>query len=125
MEEFLEALRERAGFFLLQRGTFRPFRVLLQEGKVVDTVSESETLTDDIIYDILLNTVNLDLGDPDINASAIILHGESDGYQVVVIEIFRNLREKYQAVFPYFITDGHILFGEDLNKKYQTDAVID
>ncbi|GEN71296.1 hypothetical protein [Chryseobacterium lathyri] len=121
MEAFLNALKERAGFFLLQMGEFKPFRVLFRSGEVVDTVKAYETFSETQIYDFLIKEVKLDLADSEITASAIVLTGQSDGYDVVVIEIFRNRRKKYQVVFPYIINNGTIIFGPDLNQSYQTD----
>ncbi|REC79440.1 hypothetical protein DRF60_06350 [Chryseobacterium elymi] len=121
MEAFINALKERAGFFLLQMGEFKPFRVFFRSGEVVDTVKAYETFSETQIYDFLIKEVKLDLADSEITASAIVLTGQSDGYDVVVIEIFRNRRKKYQVVFPYTINNGTIIFGPDLNQSYQTD----
>lgn len=120
MEKFIEALKERAGFFLCQMGQFRPFRVFIKSGEVIDTVNNSSNFSENEMYELLLKEVHEDLKDPDIKASAIVLFGQSDGYDVIVVEIFRNLRKKYQAVFPYTIKDGNIHFGSDLNKRFQT-----
>jgi len=121
MQELLEALKERAGFFLLQMGEFKPFRVLLRSGEIVDTMTVYETFTENQIYDLLVKEVNIDLEDSDTKASAIVLLGQSDGYDIVLIEIFRKLRKKYQMVLPYSIKDGAIFFWGDLNKNYQTE----
>jgi hypothetical protein len=121
MDGFLDALKERATFFLIEKADFRPFRTVLQaDGEVRDTIGYSESGSIETQYQLLLKEVQEDLKDDNITASAIVLTGEGDGYNVVVIEIFSNLWEKYQAVFPYTIKGEIVNFGPDLNKAYHT-----
>lgn len=121
MEKFLDALKERAGFFLIEMGGFRPFRAFTQaDGEIRDIVSNSEACSLEEMYVLLLKGVQQDLKDTNIKASAIVLTDKVDDDDLVVIEIFPNYREKYQAVFPYTINGETVIFGADLNKEYHT-----
>jgi hypothetical protein len=121
MEKFIEALKERASFFLIEMGQFKPFSAIVRtNGEIVDTVTDSQSSSVDVMYELLLNRVQQDLNDGDIKASAIVLHGKADGYDTVVIEIFTKHEEKFQAAFPYTINRETVTFGEDLNKAFHT-----
>ncbi|ANF52976.1 hypothetical protein A0O34_21690 [Chryseobacterium glaciei] len=122
MEKFLEALKERAGFFLIEMGGFKPFRAfVLDNGEIRDIVSSSEICSVEEMYDLFLKDVEQDLNNIDIKVSAIVLSGQVDGYDVVVIEIFSHLQEKYQVVYPYNISGETVIFGVDANKEYHTN----
>jgi hypothetical protein len=121
MEKFLEALKERACFFLIEIGQFKPFSAIVQaNGEIVDIISDSQSSSVDVMYELLLKGVQLNFTDADIKASAIVLHGKADGYDTVVIEIFTSFEKKYQAAFPYTIYGETVTFGEDLNKAFHT-----
>ncbi|PWN64148.1 hypothetical protein [Chryseobacterium viscerum] len=123
MQKFLEALKERASFFLIEMGQFKPFSAIVQvDGEIKDIINDSQSYSLEIIYELLLKNVQQDLKNNNIKASAIVLTGKADGYDVVVIEIFTNLQEKYQAVFPYAINGEIVTFGTDLNKGYHTNT---
>lgn len=121
MEKFLQALKERAAFFLIEMRQFKPFSAVLRtDGEIVDIINDSQPSSMEGMYELLLKGVQQDLKDADIKASAIVLTGKADGYDAVVIEIFTNNQEKYQAVFPYTINDKIVNFRADLNKRYHT-----
>ncbi|MFP3577949.1 hypothetical protein, partial [Brevibacillus sp. SIMBA_040] len=74
-------IKERAGFFLLEMGNFKPFRVILQaDSQVIDTINEAECSSIETDYKLLLNQILQDLEDENIKASAIVLTGKADGY---------------------------------------------
>nr|WP_199156160.1 hypothetical protein [Pedobacter sp. ASV2] len=118
---FLETLKERAAFFLVEKEDFIPFRTIMQsDSEVKDIISNSESGKIEVQYQLLLIQIQQDLKDENIKASAIVLTGKADGYNTVVIEIFSNFKNKYQAVFPYTIIGNRVNFGADLNKDYHT-----
>ncbi|AZA54518.1 MULTISPECIES: hypothetical protein [unclassified Chryseobacterium] len=123
MEKFLEALKKRAGSFLLKMEDFKPFSTNIRvDGQIIDTISNVEPCSIEEQYLSLLNGVQQDLKDSDIQASAIVLAGKADGYDVVLIEIFTALQKKYQLVFPYTIAGETVTFGMDLNREYHGNS---
>lgn len=119
MEKFLKALKERAAFFLAEMGQFEPFGVYMSlNGEVMDIKSPSERRSIEESYDFLLKCFNKDVDGDDARACAIVLNGNVDHKDLIVIEIFVPHQDKYQAVFPYTINGETVTFGDDANQKY-------
>jgi hypothetical protein len=111
MEEFIKALKKRAAFFLSELEQFEPFGVYMgHDGEITDIKKHMEFNSIQESYTLLLERFERDFKGGDVRTSAIVLNGNVDGKNLIVIEIFDSSFYKKQLVFPYTINGDAITF---------------
>lgn len=119
MEDFLKALKDHAAFLLTEL-EFEPFGAHVRhDGEIIYIEKQREFESIPKSYQFLLERFEKDFKSGEVKASAIVLNGDVNGKNSIVIEIFDTSFYKKQVVYSYTINGEVVTFEEDIYRKHQ------